>query len=321
MKETYVKKGKETFNIRGKDITVESEFRYDSLNNEKVSDNLLDEIAINKAFDKYYDKYDVIRPEEIKEIRSRLGLSTRSFAKFTGIGTASISRYENGQIPSEANNKLLKLIRDDSNYVGSLYSVNKEYLTAKEQESVYTTIKSSNTDNLINNFLEIEFKNEEPSIYSGFIKFNYEKYKNLVLYFSNNVKRLSKTKLNKLMFYSDFKYFEESTVSITGLNYIHNHYGPVPEDMELKLAFLNKQNLIEMRMFDNYQGEFINPLIEADMSSFSPEEIEVLNLVIEKFKYTNAKDISDISHKEIGYKETELQERISYEYADDLIAL
>jgi len=53
----------------------------------------------------------VMSPEEIVGIRSRYGLSRAEFARITGIGDASLSRWENGLlIQNTANDNLLYLL-------------------------------------------------------------------------------------------------------------------------------------------------------------------------------------------------------------------
>ena len=50
----------------------------------------------------------------------------------------------------------------------------------------------------------------------------------MVVYLCSSIENVSKIKLNKLLFYSDFLSFQKLTVSMSGLAYEHNHYGPVP---------------------------------------------------------------------------------------------
>ncbi|MCI2802876.1 type II TA system antitoxin MqsA family protein [Staphylococcus pettenkoferi] len=103
---TYIKKGTEVFKVRGQEIEVESEFCFDIETNEKVFNEELDEIAINKAFDMYREQNNILSKEKIKEIRDKYGLSLREFAELTGISKASLTRYEKGAIPTKVNNNL-----------------------------------------------------------------------------------------------------------------------------------------------------------------------------------------------------------------------
>jgi putative zinc finger/helix-turn-helix YgiT family protein len=60
----------------------------------------------------------LLTPSEIKEIRVRTSGSQKTFADFTGIGEASIQRWEQGQIlQSKSNDLLLRLLRFEENVI------------------------------------------------------------------------------------------------------------------------------------------------------------------------------------------------------------
>ena len=48
------------------------------------------------------------------------------------------------------------------------------------------------------------------------------------------------------------------------------------------------------------------------------KEIDIIDYVINIFKDKSVKEISNLSHKENGWKDTERYEKISFEYANDL---
>ncbi|TQV88352.1 type II TA system antitoxin MqsA family protein [Aliikangiella coralliicola] len=55
----------------------------------------------------------ILNPHEITQLRESHGLSKRRFATLTGLGYASISRWESGQLlQSKANDKFLRLLSD-----------------------------------------------------------------------------------------------------------------------------------------------------------------------------------------------------------------
>jgi putative zinc finger/helix-turn-helix YgiT family protein len=58
----------------------------------------------------------LLTPAEIVEIRKNLSLSRIEFAELTGIGIASLQRWETGsQIQSKSNDKLIRLMREPEN--------------------------------------------------------------------------------------------------------------------------------------------------------------------------------------------------------------
>ena len=67
--------------------------------------------------------------------------------------------------------------------------------------------------------------------------------------------------------------------------------------------------LAEMEYFQNPQGSLYR---------LSKAELEILKTVNSRFLHLKTKDISKLSHKEIGYKNTSMKETISYEYAFEM---
>jgi putative zinc finger/helix-turn-helix YgiT family protein len=65
----------------------------------------------------------LLAPDEIKSIREGLGQSQEEFADLTGIGVATISRWERGRLlQSRAHDRYLRLIAKDRKNVGMLAS-------------------------------------------------------------------------------------------------------------------------------------------------------------------------------------------------------
>ena len=51
---------------------------------------------VEKAFDAYREKHTLLRPVEIREIRTKWNLSQAAFASLLGMSQATINRYERG---------------------------------------------------------------------------------------------------------------------------------------------------------------------------------------------------------------------------------
>lgn len=161
----------------------------------------------------------------------------------------------------------------------------------------------------------------EPDIWSGYKKFDISKLFNAILYFCKE--GVLKTKLNKLLFYSDFKHFKEYSVSITGSRYAHLPDGPVPDNFELLFGtMMHEEKLIrvEEETYDtaDYVGEIFFSLKDPNLSAFTESELRVFFAVNDRFKGMGSKAIRDFSHEEKGYKDTENSKLISYAFAADL---
>ncbi len=154
---------------------------------------------------------------------------------------------------------------------------------------------------------------------TGYSKFNLPKLYNAILFFARD--GVAKTKLNKLLFYADFRHFKEYTVSITGVQYVHLPYGPVPDNYEMYYASLLSRNslqIIEEIYPDGYISELLKACKTPDIDVFDSSEIRILASVREYFKDYTAGQIKERSHNEEGYKNTNDRQIISYKYASQL---
>ena len=62
-----------------------------------------------------YRHHGLLSPWEIRAIRERRKLSRKAFAEITGLGEATIKRWETGAITqNRANDRYLRLLNDDS---------------------------------------------------------------------------------------------------------------------------------------------------------------------------------------------------------------
>lgn len=177
---TYIKESRETFQVRNENIEVISMFRFDGETNQIVFDEELDNQAINKAFDIYRKKYNILSKEEIKQIREMYKLSQRAFAKLLGWSPATIARYERGSVPTKVNNSLLISLRDNQDLANSLFIQNKENLGQEEQEKLANRLKELEGKNESNDLVELiesRFDDQGITIMSGYQKFNFEKVK------------------------------------------------------------------------------------------------------------------------------------------------
>lgn len=114
MTKTYIKTYTNTFNIRGKEITITAPARFDSKTDKLVDDMELDDKAVELAQAKFREKYRYISPDELKGLRNKWHLSQRNFAKVVGWSPSTVALYEAGEIPTAGNNRLLKILIRDS---------------------------------------------------------------------------------------------------------------------------------------------------------------------------------------------------------------
>jgi uncharacterized phage-associated protein len=145
----------------------------------------------------------------------------------------------------------------------------------------------------------------------------------MVLFFSEKINPW-KTKLNKLLFYSDFTHFKQTGFSISGATYKAILLGPVPNNFQSIYEFLSDNGIVTIHSTsfpDGGLGEQFFPAPERPFHSnlFSETELAVLHEVAERFKDTTTQNIIDLSHQEKAWSENQnAKNAIDYFYAFDL---
>jgi hypothetical protein len=126
---------------------------------------------------------------------------------------------------------------------------------------------------------------------------------------------LGATKLNKILWFADCEFYRRHGRSLTGeTEYIRRENGPCPNRMGEVIARLKIAGAIAERSqpIANYSRREFTPLSEPDVSSFTPEEVDILLSVALEIAPLSAKRASDISHDDL-WKATPPNGRMSVE--------
>lgn len=319
--ETEVVTKKEIYNVCGEPIEVDAQVLVCAECGEEFYCEEFDNATLIRAYNEYRRRHKLLLPEEIKKIREQYGLSQRSFAKLLNWGDKTICRYENGSIQDKAHNSLLLFLREPENM--RTYLTENEIAFDERQKTrlldIVGKLEQGTEYRVGRRFFDIHLS-KTPSEENGFKGFDYEKLCAMVLFFANKSKELLKTKLMKLLNYSDMIYFKENGISISGLKYAHLPYGPVPCHFDMVLERMASDNLAHIDVFFDgiYEKHQVVPECDAPEGVLSDAEMDVLNRVYEKFKNYGSVEISEYSHKEKGYNATKQGEIISYVYARDI---
>ena len=153
----------------------------------------------------------------------------------------------------------------------------------------------------------------ESSVFTGFRPFSKERLGAMALYIAEKGQNVYKTKLNKLLFYSDFINFYLHGRSISGAKYIHVPFGPVPEQYGTALEQLAKAGRI--KLLPAGRQTFLIKSERAGDVELDAEELKTIDWVLETYGSLSASEISDLSHREKAYRFTRPGEQIAYRYA------
>ena len=317
--DTYIIKKDETYDVKGEPVAVEANVRVCKKCNEEIFDMKLDTENLKHAYQKYKSAHGLLLAEDIMRIRNKHKLGQRTFAKLIGCTQATLVRYEKGTIQNDTHNRLILLMDNPENLREMYRKIQGEF---SESECHKIELALAQNRNKVAPYYKI-FQDKEkgnPTEYSGFQRFNFQKLKNMIIYYAQNHKKLYKTKLMKLLWYTDALNFFRSTKSISGLTYIHLNYGPVPEDRNELLGLLEKMSVIRIEedISSPYGGECIESDAQFDASLFSEKELKVLQDVNKKFDNFTTKDLVNLSHEEEAYTKTSPLEKMSFVHALEL---
>lgn len=231
--------------------------------------------------------------EIVSNLRNEKNISQEDLAKALDIPRPSISQMEKGarDISFAELNKLLEIFQISYDDFLNLF-------------------KGSTVDNSPENLHENNKK----------IAFNPEKFKQLFLYILQKCggkPNVGETVLYKLLYFCDFDFFELYEKPLAGMRYKRLQYGPVPDQGTFNpiINEMMKDGLIvrATRPYagDTIQTKYIN-FVEADVSSFSPEEIEIINKVVNRLSDMSARQIEDHVHSDYPWKSHKDGEEIAY---------
>ncbi len=280
----------------------------------------------NERIFKIYRKIaNIITPQDIVNLRNKYDISQRELTAILGFGKMTINRYERGGLPSKSQSDYIRLLIDNEtefvNRVKAAYEKNeiseKTYKKIVSNDVEKAISKKEVQDN-IRKYLNVEL-NRDPDIYNGYKSLDLDKIENIISYIASKVKNLTITSLNKYLWYIDMLSFNQRSVAITGLTYQNQKFGP---------TIINKRYDEISLLDDKYQREDfetingnVTEIISKDnfdLNKISDSEKKIIDSVIKLLKNKKVTEISEMSHKEDGWRKTERLEQISFEYAMDL---
>lgn len=235
----------------------------------------------------------------IMTIRKRKSLSQEELAALIGIARSALAQIELG-------NRKISIIELMNLSLNLGFSIDK--ILAKDFKFQDEDI-TLGTDKL---------KEEEDRISVPDLKI--DKFRNILLYILEKCAgkpNVGETVLYKLLYFSDFNYYEVYEEHLTGAKYRKLPYGPVPNnigDIMGKMIEIGELKRIKTEFHGYPQTRYI-PLIKPDLRELKASEIEVIDHVIGQLSDYYATAISDYSHKDIPWLSTDEGDVIDYELA------
>lgn len=267
---------------------------------------------LDLAYRQYRTQHNLLQPEQIKSLRTQYGLTQTELATLLGFSPATISRYENGELQEKAQDNALGLLKDPIKVL-ELLNANSASLDKNRCVEISQKIKEQLEYNPYQGIVKsLELLGETE--FTGFNNFDVRKYAAVVqqLILQCPKKRVSKTKLNKLLFYTDFGFFKINKKSITGIPYIKDHYGPCPLHSQSLLEMLQTNGNVDICEFG--EAEMVSVGANKVAWDFAETESKFILKIAKKLGHLKGKDLTEISHKEKAWTVPALKAQISYEF-------
>ena len=293
--------------------------------NQDLYVNEIEDVNNERIYQIYREKANIIKAEDIIKLREKYDISQRELTAILGFGKMTINRYERGGLPTKSQSDYIKLlIENDDKFIEKVKeaykknNINEKTYKKIVSEEVEKDISKKEVQDNIRRYLK-SVLNRKPDIYNGYKSLDLEKVENIISYIASKVKNLTITSLNKYLWYIDMLSFNKRAVAITGLTYQNQKFGPT-----IVYKKYDELSLLD----DKYQREDIETengnttkIISNDnfnLDKISSSEKEIIDTIIKLLKNKNVTDISEMSHREDGWKKTKRFEQISFEYAMNL---
>ena len=114
--ESEVRTVQKTYPVKGEEITINATVRFCKCCGTDLWDDELDEKNLLNAYNEYRRRHKLLQPDDIHNIRTKYDMTQIGFARILGFGDKTITRYENGSIADAAQNNLIELTQQPSNF-------------------------------------------------------------------------------------------------------------------------------------------------------------------------------------------------------------
>lgn len=296
MKRVYEKR---TWNFRGEQYEYEHIAWLCEDSGEQFTDDESDTAGFVQVTNQYRAKYGIPYTDEIIAVRQRYGISAAKMALILGIGINQYRLYEQGEVPSVSNGRMIRSIMNPKVMLEMVES-SKNELSVSEYEKIISKVQAIIASSETYKMEQYETRRIFTTLRgadNGYAQLSLNRLRNIMLYILNRCDEVWCTKMNKLLFYTDFMSYRERGMAMTGLSYRAIDFGPVPERWDRVYSEFPEVRQ-ELRQVGDFVGSVLIASEESDYSMFTDAELKVLDSICTHFGKMSSREISRISHDE-----------------------
>ena len=296
MKRVYEKR---TWNFRGEQYEYEHIAWLCEDSGEQFTDDESDTAGFVQVTNQYRAKYGIPYTDEIIAVRQRYGISAAKMSLILGIGINQYRLYEQGEVPNVSNGRMIRSIMNPKVMLEMVES-SKNELSVSEYEKIISKVQAIIASSETYKMEQYETKRIFTTLRgadNGYAQLSLSRLKNIMLYILNRCDEVWCTKMNKLLFYTDFMSYRERGMAMTGLSYRAIDFGPVPERWDRVYSEFPEVRQ-ELRQVGDFVGSVLIASAEAANTMFTDAELKVLDAICTHFGKITSREISRISHDE-----------------------
>ncbi len=233
----------------------------------------------------------------IAQLRKAKGFSQEELAKSVGLSRSVLAQIELGNRGLD----VLELQRLAKNLTFSLDNFMLQNVV-QDLEVEYTVKKKPSN---------LQERISVPSL-------NVEKFKNVLLYILEKCAgkpNVGETVLYKLLYFSDFNYYELYEDHLTGASYLKSNFGPIPKAFDKIINQMVGQEEIQ-KLKSSFQSKIqmrFLPLTKPDLRILFASETDVIDRVIAQMSDWTSTKITEYTHKDLPLLVTTVGDEINYE--------
>ena len=155
-----------TLTFRKEDFCYIHQFYECEDTHERFTTTELDEANIAQVYNQYRAKYGIPFPEEIKRIRQHYALPATKMSEILGFGENQYRLYENGDMPSEANGKVLMSIMNPDFFLAFVLN-SREQFSEEEFAKLMEKTRSWKSEKYSQDVIDFTFGRYRRNINNG----------------------------------------------------------------------------------------------------------------------------------------------------------